>query len=175
MSKEICQKIRAELKALGYNSRQVSVTNRRGGYGDSMRIKIKDYVNINVVEAIAEKYEHVRYCEYSGEILAGGNTFIHVEYDWEWLRDERQQYATVAEKIINTTERKQGYYTRIFDENDKFVGFDGYEIIVSIPESNDQGYVHAVTERYVAHNAYAISESLVRIKAKHNINVSYKQ
>ena len=35
------------------------------------------------MKILGEEFEHVRYCEYSQEILNGGNTFVSVQYDWE--------------------------------------------------------------------------------------------
>jgi hypothetical protein len=77
------KEIRKELKALGIKPSQVSVTSDYS----SVNVRIKDLsINIEPIKTIAKKYESVRYCEYSQEILSGGNTFVFVEYDWEAIR-----------------------------------------------------------------------------------------
>lgn len=90
--------IRAELKAAGFNARQVSVKDRH--YGD-IKVTVRDIaVPLSAVEAIAMKHQNIRRCESSGEILCGGNTSVEVVYD-------RNVIAPVAEAIaaiISSTE-----------------------------------------------------------------------
>lgn len=75
-STEIAKRIRKELKDVGYNSRQVSVTS--SSCAIHCRIKT-DNVDKKTVEGIALKYENIHYDTYTGEILAGGNTYVFVE------------------------------------------------------------------------------------------------
>lgn len=78
------QQVAAKLKAIGITSRQVSC---RGDY-NSVNCYIKDVrIDPKTVEAIAKQYESIDRCDYSGEILSGGNTFVFVKYDWEVERD----------------------------------------------------------------------------------------
>ena len=79
ISTERTKEIRTKLKeAHGITSRQVSVRIR---HGSSINIDINDpSVDIKEVENIAKGYESVDRCEFSGEILAGGNTFVFVDY-----------------------------------------------------------------------------------------------
>jgi hypothetical protein len=74
--------IRAALKAeLGYNTRQVSVRLDHYSLGHSVYFTIRDpNVDYEAVKRFAEgRVESVSRCEYSGEILGGGNTYTHVE------------------------------------------------------------------------------------------------
>ncbi len=78
--------IRAGLKKRGWTSRQVSVRGRPCTYSSSIDVVIKDArVPLKVVERIANEHEHVRRCEFSGDILGGGNTYVSVEYASEAL------------------------------------------------------------------------------------------
>lgn len=75
---EKAQKIRDACKARGWNRRAVSVRVTPGG---SLRVEVLSAsVPLSVVRTIAKEQEHVRYCEASGEILSGGNTFVDASY-----------------------------------------------------------------------------------------------
>lgn len=78
--------IRSELKTLGITSRQVSVRTDSYSLGSSIDIRIKDAsVPLSVVREVAERFEEVRRCEVTGEILSGGNRFVDVAYTSEVL------------------------------------------------------------------------------------------
>jgi hypothetical protein len=78
MSKQDAAKVRAAIKKeLGHNSRAVSVRSS----GSALYLTIKDpTIRKSEVESIGNRARHVRYCEASGEILGGGNTFVFTEY-----------------------------------------------------------------------------------------------
>lgn len=85
--------IRKDLKALGWSGRQVSVRVCRGS---SIYVTVKDpTVSLHKVEKIAMPYQSVRRCEYSGEILSGGNTFITVEYDRNLVREKAAEVESL--------------------------------------------------------------------------------
>lgn len=68
-----------DLKALGYNSKMVSVKQAQGGYDSCYTITIRDpSVNYPAVEEIERKHEYIDRDESSGEILCGGNVYIRV-------------------------------------------------------------------------------------------------
>lgn len=74
------ENVRAELKKRGINSRRVSV--RCSCH--SLDIRIKDLsVCADMVREIAQQFERIDRCEYTHEILAGGNFFVSVCYDWK--------------------------------------------------------------------------------------------
>ena len=74
------QELAKKLKANGITAKQVSCRAKNG----SIRCNIKDVkIDPEVVKSLGDEFEHVRYCEYSQEILSGGNTFVFVQYDWE--------------------------------------------------------------------------------------------
>ncbi len=82
-SKEKAAAIRRELKdKYGWTARQVGVRCRSCNYSSSIEVTIKDpKVKAHLVRPIVEQFAHVRRCEMSGDILAGGNTFTRISYD----------------------------------------------------------------------------------------------
>jgi hypothetical protein len=82
--------IRAALKATGIKRNAVSV---RGNY-TSIHCVIKDAdVAYKVVSDAAYAHQKIHYCEYSGEILSGGNTYVNVEYHEDVV-------TAVAQKLL---------------------------------------------------------------------------
>ncbi len=70
--------IKKEIKTtLGYNTRDLSVRVDHS----SINISVKSCdVSVAKVTAIVEKYRSVDRCQYTGEILSGGNTYVFVSY-----------------------------------------------------------------------------------------------
>lgn len=80
---ERVQAIRNELKAKGYNSRRVGVQLKYAGYEAIICVTVKELaIDLKEIEQIARKYKDVDYDKYTGEVLAGGNTYIRVKYDY---------------------------------------------------------------------------------------------
>lgn len=76
------QRLRATLKAAGFNARRVSVRHDHS----TLRVTLRDATApIATVRTIANAFRSVRYCEATGEILCGGNTFVEVEYTDELI------------------------------------------------------------------------------------------
>lgn len=110
-NKELGAFIRGELKKVGITSRQVSVRVRDCGYSTSVDCTIKDLsVNFNMVKEIAEQVEYIRYDKYAQEILSGCNIFVDVSYDWEIMRDAkneiREDVKAEMEKINDNCSHK---------------------------------------------------------------------
>ena len=100
-NKERSAAIRAEIKKLGYNSRQVSVRSRKCGYSDETTIEVKDLsCDIKAIEKACMKFKSIDYDYYSGEILSGGNTYISVSYDYDTISKATSDNLEKAEKTI---------------------------------------------------------------------------
>lgn len=68
---------RVALKKAGFNARQVTTRQRNS----TVQVTIRDPgVSLTKVRGIALAFWSVRYCEASGEALAGGNIYVQVEY-----------------------------------------------------------------------------------------------
>ena len=84
--------MRDALKKAGYKRNQVSVSKGRGGYEIVYHVTVKDLmVPIEKIEKIVKKFQSVDWDERTGEILAGGNTMIFVEYDWKTVSAEEKR------------------------------------------------------------------------------------
>ncbi|NFT08412.1 hypothetical protein FDF26_15340 [Clostridium botulinum] len=99
MCKEMAKELRSKLKEIGYNSRMVSV---RSSYSSiDLSIKSAD-VDFKTVEDLANKYESIRRDEATGEILAGGNIYVNVEYDYDFKESFSNEFIEKATEIEAT-------------------------------------------------------------------------
>ena len=90
--------IRAELKAIGLTARDVSVRFTSGGC--AIRVEIKTpKANRAQVERIAQKQSRIRYDEACGEILAGGNLFVHVAVAPSAIESEMVVAASILDVL----------------------------------------------------------------------------
>lgn len=92
--------IRAILKSKHMiTSRQVSVRADHFSMGSSINVTIKDpNLSHDMIANIANEAESIRRCEYSGEILSGGNRYVSVGYS-------REALAVIAARWSNEVER----------------------------------------------------------------------
>lgn len=101
--------LRSDLKKFGWNSKQISVTGKYVAYDSVLKIRIKD-LNISkvAVEKIANQFSSIDYCETSGEVLEGGNTYVNIDFDWESLKLKAADYLDFCKDI----------YSKHFNKND---------------------------------------------------------
>lgn len=87
--------IRRTLKARGWTSRDVSVRAEYYSIGSSIHVVIKNAdVPLTTVERIANEHERVDRDQW-GEILSGGNRFVHVSYSHDANDVLTARYAPV--------------------------------------------------------------------------------
>lgn len=92
--------IRKKLKAIGYNSRMISVRSSQFSGGDDIVVRMKSVdVDEHKVREIAKEYESIARDKYSGEILMGSNSFVFVEWDWQFIVKAKEKWYDLA-KII---------------------------------------------------------------------------
>jgi|GEM_PF-2842277 len=85
---ETAKKMNEALKKAGFSRRQVTVRHRRALYDDAYRVMVHDpKVSLLQIEEITGEFEVIRYDEYCGEILAGGNNFVNVDRNEEHPAD----------------------------------------------------------------------------------------
>ena len=89
------------LKLHGYNTKDFRVRKANPGYERSLYITIKN-IEISKKEVeilVGLQFSKVRYCEITQEILAGGNTFVFVEYDEKAFEDLVESKKVEAEQL----------------------------------------------------------------------------
>ena len=86
-SRELKKELRNKFKGVKFSVRSGS---------SSITVRWTDFPTVEAVQEIANKYESVRYDEYTGEILCGGNTFVFTENSWS---DDMKK--AIKENIIN--------------------------------------------------------------------------
>lgn len=97
-TKEHAAAIRATFKRHGWTARDISVRIDSYSLGSSIDVRVKNPdVPFDVVERIAKGAESVRRCEYSGEILSGGNRYVSVSYSHEAADAIQAHYKGVLE------------------------------------------------------------------------------
>lgn len=111
---EAAQELRAELKARGWSSRDVSVRVKPCTYSRAIDIVIKRVdISKKEVEGLAGKYESVRRCEASGEILSGGNTYVSVTYDWKLKEKMVKGIMPACIEALKQANENRGYVYKV--------------------------------------------------------------
>lgn len=84
-TKEAAARIRAMLKEKkGWNAKDVTIRTEYFSMGSSIHATIRNArVPGHELERILESGERIHRCEYSGEILGGGNRYVHLHYTEE--------------------------------------------------------------------------------------------
>ena len=125
--KEKCAAMRAELKKLGYNSKQVSVRGGYCGYSVSADITIKDLkADRKAIEKVCKKFQSIDYDCASGEILEGGNTYIFVKYDYDTLKNAIEEEVNKLDSLMAEIEKEQKHIKKndseyvLFKQGDNF-------------------------------------------------------
>ena len=85
-SRELKKELKNKFKGVKFSVRSGS---------SSITVRWTDFPTVEAVQEIANKYESVRYDEYTGEILCGGNTFVFTENSWS---DEMKK--SIKENLI---------------------------------------------------------------------------
>ena len=125
-NKELGNAIRKELKAAGITSKDVSVRVRDSLYDTAVNIKIKNpKIKKSKVEEIAKKYQSVDHDERTYEILAGGNTYIFVDYEYGVVEEAAAELLPIAEMVLNNKGKYSGH--KIADNGTKSVNINHYE------------------------------------------------
>ena len=109
--------IKEELKDKGFNTKNISVRERSGGYSTAYYITIKDpTIDKHEVEKIAEQRESYERDYATGEILAGGNTYVFVDYDDNVFDEVAKPYEKKANDYLQKVKNiEDGYSIGIKD------------------------------------------------------------
>lgn len=108
-------RIKAAIKKAGYNLRQVSVKEKRSLLNEVFEICIRDAnVDYNKIIAIEKDFRSVSYCEASGEMLQGANTFISVNIALPVLEKWAEKYKWIIEEMMEES-NGEGFRLGRFD------------------------------------------------------------
>lgn len=78
------------------------------------------------IESACKKFQSIDYDSASGEILAGGNTYIHVQYDYHTLNDAIEERRKNLDSMIAEIEKEQKHIKKnasdyvLFKQGDSF-------------------------------------------------------
>lgn len=109
---EKAKEIRKELKSK-FKGVKFSVRTKKYSGGSSISVSWVDFPTVEAVEEITSKYESISRCEYTGEILSGGNTYIHTYNTWS-----EEMEASIKENLV----KKYGaeFYNKYINETYDF-------------------------------------------------------
>ena len=111
-NRELSARIKNDLKAAGIDPRAVRVSVRDAGYSAAAHIRIMSpEVSAEAVRRILAYRESYDRDERTGEILAGANLYIFVEYADGIFDTVAQEWAATARGVLASKDET----TRIFD------------------------------------------------------------
>lgn len=94
--REVTNAMKAALKKASIDTRFISIRHKWCGYSESYRVEIKtEAIDREKVRRICNNFESIDRDERTGEILAGGNTYVWVDYCWD-IRKKEYGYGEVA-------------------------------------------------------------------------------
>lgn len=104
--------IKQAIKDAGVDTKNISVRKSRGGYSDAYYIDVKSpYIDIDKVKDATLGFQSYERDYATGEILAGGNTFVFQQYDYGVFDEVAKDYFGQAEQYMkgsNDTVSKYG-------------------------------------------------------------------
>ena len=126
---EKAAQLRKELKAHGWTSRDISVRAKSCTYSSAIDVVVKRAdIDIGKVKELAMEYESISRCEYSGEILSGGNTYVEVRRAYELAESMADAIKPACIKAL----KEAGA------ENNVVVEVDGTEFTLSVSRGNNR-------------------------------------
>ena len=157
------KEIRQELKEKGITSKQVSVTSK-----SAICVKVKDLsVSIQQVKEIAKKHEDISYCQASGEVLEGCNTFVFIDICRDAIRAARERYMEKAAEVYVEKDFNQGgKCIRLAEKEGERVLYCPHESVPYIQVWIEDGMIMD-RKRYSAHDAADIAEAMAIISSQH--------
>lgn len=112
-NKEINAAIKNELKEAGYKTRDFSISVKDSLYDTAIKIKIKNpEINRQEIEKLLRHWEAIDRDAASGEILAGCNVYLFIDYIDGIFNIPAQEWAATARGIWL---KSNDEVTRIFD------------------------------------------------------------
>ena len=166
--KNTAKVIREELKKVGYNNKLISVKTKLG-MEETIKITIKDTsISIKEIEEIANKHKSVRYDDNMQEqILAGGNTFIDISYDYKIMNKSSKNYFDRCKNIIEDNKYNKFLAEIYKDENVKVL----YSNKINSGIEHLKVEIQKETYNYCANTYKKMAEAIIMINANHKIKI----
>ena len=100
-NRELSAVIQADLKKAGIPKSAYSIRVQFAGYERCITVKVKDItVNLDRVNRVLLHYQHVYWDERCMEVLAGGNTYAHADYDYKMMDLECERFLDRAQELM---------------------------------------------------------------------------
>lgn len=104
----VADELRAKLKTAGYNARRVTVRHDHFSMGSSLDVTIRDPgADFAAIKKIASEFEHIDRCEITGEILSGGNRYLHITWSRSATTARRDHVRTAVMAAIDKGKRME--------------------------------------------------------------------
>ena len=137
--------VRNQLKAAGI-AKGVSVRGKYAGCEESIRVTIKDpAIDKREVERVARKWEAVE-TDHTYDVLAGGNTFVFVDYEYGCFDEVRESYMARALALLAEAARPCHERGRLFPVDGESGLFMSDKAIRGNGSRLHGGYAPAVAE-----------------------------
>ena len=119
------KEMRKVLKDAGFNSRRVSVRHEHYSMGSSLHVTIRDAeIEKAEIKKLVESFERIDRCQYTGEILGGGNTFMYIRYSAEAALARVEKIADKIQSAIDKLPDESNRLERVEGSNIK-IGREG--------------------------------------------------
>lgn len=118
-TKERAAQMRKEFKALGWNSKKIGVRTEYFSMGSAIHVTVKDAsVDYATAKRIAEAFERIHRCEITGEILNGGNCYLHFGMTEEVKAKKAEPFLPAVEAAMKEVEALIGNATTLIPVGD---------------------------------------------------------
>ena len=125
-NKELGNQIRKELKENGIARKDISVRVRDSLYDTVVYIKIKNpMIRKSDIKKVVAKYDQVEHDARTYEILAGGNTYVFIDYEYGVVEEAAAELVPIAEMVLNHKDKYSGH--KIADNGEKSVYITHYQ------------------------------------------------
>lgn len=106
--KEFSAYAKKMLKDKGFDTKGISVRGRYAGYSDALDVVVKDpNIDVAKIRKLLQKHESYER-DASGEILQGGNRYIHVQYDYNAFDKVKEEGKADAENLMKQADTSRG-------------------------------------------------------------------
>lgn len=162
-NKELSAAIRKKLKDNGITSKDAKVSVKDALYDTSVRVTITNPdIRKTKVEEIVKPFQHIYYDANGMDILAGGNTYVFVQYESGILEEAAASLIPTAEKVLKD-KRYDGHAIASNEISEvHLVSWDDAFTLAEFPKSKDEPRAYHPT--YWVRSARDLAVAMYRYK-----------